>query len=118
MRVASALTSRIRPRWLATISPSGAASTSSRNGRSPSDMGEPRAEQGAGGGVLDLDRPAMGLDGDLAERQPEAAVLVADAVAGLEPLEDVGAPIGHHAGAAIAGAQIGGAGGRPPEPAG
>src|SRR5262245_55948472 len=74
MRSACTLTSEIAPSPSHTTMPSGAASTSSRKS-SPcgSAMRDPDAEDGARARVLDPDPAAVGLDGELAEREPEAA---------------------------------------------
>src|SRR5512140_2102433 len=107
MRSASALTSTIEPCWSPTINASGAASTSSRNGRFQSrSIVDPDTEHRARAVVLDPDPPTVGFDGELAERQPEPAVRASALGGGEEPLEHLRASFLRDARAAIDDAQL------------
>src|SRR5881628_1399904 len=103
MRSASPLTSTIVPFGSHTIMPSGAASTSWRNGRSVFlIIGGEDAEHGAGIRVVDPDPAAVSLDRELAERKPEAPVGARRRLAAAdEPLEHLLAQLHRHARAAV-----------------
>src|SRR5262245_15409275 len=89
MRSASLLTSTTMPLPSHTTMPSGAASSSARNGTSQSrSIVEPDAEGRPGSRVLDPDPSAVRLDRRLAERQAEPAIGPRGSfLAGHEPLE-------------------------------
>src|SRR5688572_27796676 len=83
--------------------PSGAASTSWRNGKSPSigSVGiESHYEHGAGLAILDPDLAAVRLDRNLTEGEAEAAIRTRR-IRRLEALEYLVASFGGHAGALV-----------------
>src|SRR6187402_3102333 len=110
MRSACTLTSVIAPAWSHTTMPSGAASTSSRKSMSAGSgmvVGDPEAEYGAGRGVLDPDAAAVGLDGELAEREAQAAAGARAPLLGLrEALEHPGPQLRGHAGPRVRDADL------------
>src|ERR1044071_7770633 len=78
--------------------PSGAASTSWRNGRSEasSDMEHPHHERRTRRAILDPDLSAVSLHRELAERKPEPAIRTR-CIRALEALEDLVAQLGRYA---------------------
>src|SRR5262245_64995398 len=77
-----------------------------RGGKVVSSAPEADAEHRARAGVLDPDRTALGLDGELAERQAEAAVGARAGLALHEALEHPLAQRERHAGAGVDDAKL------------